>query len=60
MVMVKWIDSRVNKKRNILILSKFQELYKYDVKENCEYLKVIIECFMFIVQQNIVQWGYDE
>ena len=58
--MAKWIDSRANKKRNTSILSKLQESHKHDVKENREYLKVIIECLMFTAQQNIAQRGHDE
>ena len=60
MAMAKWIDSRANKKRNTSILSKLQESHKHDVKENREYLKVIIECLMFTAQQNIAQRGHDE
>ena len=58
--MAKWIDSRANKKRNTSILSKLQESHKHCVKENREYLKVIIECLMFTAQQNIAQRGHDE
>ena len=58
--MAKWIDSRANKKRNTSILSKLQESHKQDVKENRDYLKVIIECLMFTAQQNIAQRGHDE
>ena len=42
------------------ILSKLQESHKQDVKENRDYLKVIIECLMFTAQQNIAQRGHDE
>ena len=58
--MTKWIDSRANKKRNTSILSKLQESHKQNVKENRDYLKVIIECLMFTAQQNIAQRGHDE
>lgn len=58
--MAKWIDSRENKKRNTSILRKLQESHKQYVKENREYLKVIIECLMFKAQQNIAQLGHDE
>ena len=53
--MAKWIDSRANKKRNTSILSKLQESHKQDVKENRDYLKVIIECLMLTALQNIAQ-----
>ena len=56
----KWIDSRANKKKNTSILSKLQESHKQYVKENRDYLKVIIECLMFTAQQNIAQRGHDE
>ena len=58
--MAKWIDSRANKKKDTSILSKLQESHKQYVKENRDYLKVIIECLMFTAQQNIVQRGHDE
>ena len=60
MAMAKWIDSRANKKKNTSILSKLQESHKQYVKENHDYLKVIIECLMFMAQQNIAQRGHDE
>ena len=56
----KWIDIRANQKRNTSILSKLQESHKQDVKENCDYLKVIFECLMFTTQKNIAQRGHDE
>ena len=58
--MVKWIDSRANKKKNTSTLSKLQESHKQYVKENRDYFKVIIECLMFTTQQNIAQRGHDE
>ena len=58
--MAKWIESRANKKRNTSILSKLQESHKQYVKENRDFLKVIIECLMFTAQQNIAQRGHDE
>ena len=58
--MAKWIDSRANKKKNTSILSKFQESHKQYVKENRDYLKVIIKCLMFTAQKNIAQRGHNE
>ena len=58
--MAKWIESRANKKRNTSILSKLQESHKQYVKENRDFLKVIIECLMFTAQQNIAQRCHDE
>ena len=58
--MAKWIASRANKKRNTSILSKLQESHKQYVKENRDFLKVIIDCLMFTAQQNIAQRGHDE
>ena len=58
--MAKWIESRANKKRNTSILSKLQESHKEYVKENRDFLKVVIECLMFTAQQNIAQRGHDE
>ena len=57
--MAKWSDSRANK-RNTPVLSELQESHKQDVKENCDYLKVITECLIFAAQQNITQWGHGE
>ena len=58
--MAKWIESRADKKRNTSVMSQLQESHKQYVKENREYLRVIIECLMFTAKQNIAQRGHDE
>ena len=55
-----WMSSRANKKHNSSVLSQLHEDHKQSVKENRDYLKVIIESLMYTAQQNVAQRGHEE
>jgi hypothetical protein len=55
-----WMSSRANKKHNSSVLSQLHEDHKQSVKENRDYLKVIIESLMYTAQQNVAQCGHEE
>ncbi len=55
-----WMSSRANKKHNCSVLSQLHEDHQQSVKENRDYLKVIIESLMYTAQQNVAQRGHEE
>jgi hypothetical protein len=60
MAMEMWMMRRANEKHNSSVLSQLNEDHKQSVKQNRDYLKVIIECLMHTAQQNIAQRGHEE
>ena len=58
--MVKWISWKIDNKNNKSILLQLDDAHKILIKQNQEYLKVIIETLIFTAQQNITQRGVDE
>lgn len=58
--MAKWLAYRANLKKQTSVLTQLSNEHSRQVKENREYLKVIIECLIFTAQQNIAQRGHCE
>ena len=58
--MAKWLADRANKKRKTSVLVQLSDEHQRQIKQNREYLRVIIECIVFTAQQNIAQRGHVE
>ena len=60
LAMAKWLGYRVNKTRQTSVLKQLADEHERQVKQNRDYLRIIIECLMFTAQQNIAQRGHAE
>ena len=60
LAMVKWLSYRASKTRETSVLQQLNDEHHRQVKENREYLRIIIECVIFTAQQNIAQRGHVE
>ena len=58
--MVKWISWKIDNKSNKSILLQLDNAHEILIKQNREYLEVIIETLIFTALQNIAQRGVDE
>jgi len=60
LAMAKWLGYRVNKTRQTSVLKQLADEHERQVKQNRDYLRIIIECLMFTAQQNIAQRGHGD
>ena len=58
--LVKWISWKIDNKSNKSILLQLDNAHEILIKQNQEYLEVIIETLIFTALQNIAQRGVDE
>jgi hypothetical protein len=60
LAMIKWFSFRASKKQDSSVLKQLSNEHDRKVKQNREYLRVIIECLAFTAQQNIAQREHAE
>lgn len=60
MAMAQWLAYNTNKRKQTSILMQLNDEHDRQVKENREYLRIVIECVVFTAQQNIAQRGHCE
>ena len=58
--MQKWISFRDSQRKKTSIAAQLDTEHQKEVRENREYLRVIIQCLAFTAQQNIGQRGHRE
>ena len=58
--MTKWLSHKINQKRNTSILIQIDSSNQLTIKQNRDYLQVIIETLAFTTQQNIARRKVDE
>ena len=58
--MAKWLSYQINQRRNTSISMQLNSAHQLTVKQNRDYLRIIIETLVFTAQQNIAQRGVDE